>query len=84
MKTKSSPKQVITPEHIVMVYDAELRRPACVLLQAVYGCGSANGFFQHNFQPGSWLVSPTKGMKRYAATREEWQRIGKLKPRTAD
>lgn len=61
---------------IVLVFDTELRRPACVLLQAVYGCGQNNGLLQRLFNGRTWLVAPTKGMRRIAGTREQWERMG--------
>lgn len=60
---------------IDLVFDIKLRRPACVLLQAVYGCGHNNGFLQMNFDSREWLVAPTPDMRKVRGTREQWKRL---------
>jgi len=61
-------------DDIVLVFDTKLKRPACVLLQAVYGCGHNNGFLQMTFDSRTWLVAPTPDMVRIRGTREQWKR----------
>ena len=65
-------------EDIVLVFDKKLKRPACVLLQAVYGCGHNNGFLQMTFDSNTWLVAPTPDMVRVRGTREQWKRAAAM------
>lgn len=62
---------------IVMVVDTKKHRPACVLLQAAFGCGDANGFMQSIFDARTWLVAPTDDMRRIAGTKEQWRAFAK-------
>ena len=64
---------------ITLLYDTQLRRPACVLLQAVAG-GDMNAL-NRLFDASVWLLAPTPGMKRITGTDEEWERAAKMKPR---
>jgi len=57
---------------IDLVFDVKLKRPACVLLQAVYGCAHNNTFLQLNFDSKDWLVAPTPDMKVIRGTRKQW------------
>lgn len=49
-----------------ILYDLKLRRPGCVILQALVG-----GSFAHLWPANLWLINPTDDMKVYAITREE-------------
>ena len=61
---------------IVLVYDLDLKRPACALLQAAYGC---EPMLVHEFFDATcWLTHPTPGMRRITGTREEWKRAGEI------
>lgn len=51
-----------------IVYDVELRRPACALLQAALG--GTLGVSSH-FPSRLWLDHPTDGMRLLRGTREE-------------
>lgn len=62
-----------TGEEIVLVFDTKLRKPACVLLQALYGCGHNNEFLQRTFP--EWLTEPTENMLRISATRSQWKQL---------
>lgn len=44
------------------MFDCELRRPGCVLIQAAFGVNPA---IAHEFPEETWLVSPTANMARY-------------------
>ena len=58
----------------VLVYDQVLMRPACVLLQAVFGGTGhlASAFFNSD----DWLLDPTPNMKPYTVkSREEMDKI---------
>lgn len=66
-------------DEIVLVFDTKLRRPACVLLQALYGCGHNNGFLQMTFDAQDWLTSPTEDMVRISGSREQWEQLAKSK-----
>jgi hypothetical protein len=67
MKTVASP-----PEEIRMLFDLELMRPACVILQAISG-GDTAAFRRYFGGADNWLTSPTPGMKMVSGTAEEWQ-----------
>ena len=43
-------------------YDCELRRPACVLIQAALG---GDAVAAQAFDPAHWLLAPTPGMRLY-------------------
>lgn len=75
--TQASPVRLF--ETFRIAYDVTLRRPGCVLLQAVMGCAVPN--FQLLFPSESWLVSPTDDMKAYRATREELDRLSEITAR---
>lgn len=61
----------MTKTHRVL-YDMKLRRPACVLLQAMAG-GTLDGW---NLQLlGDWLVAPTPDMKIYTLTDEQLESL---------
>lgn len=62
---------------LVLVYDTDLRAPACVLLQAVFGCGSSPRALRH-FDSLHWLTAPTPGMRKLEGTEEEWKQIAEL------
>lgn len=62
---------------IDLVFDVKLRRPACVLLQAAFGCGHNNGFLQSTFEAREWLDQPTQDMRRIRGTREQWQQLAR-------
>lgn len=59
-------------ERITLLYDTRLKRPACVLLQAIAG-GDSEALLEL-FDSGDWLVSPTPDMRRVTGTRAEWER----------
>jgi hypothetical protein len=59
-----------------IVYDTDLHRPACVLLQAVF---RADQCALHDFfESQDWLVQPTPGMKKLTGTAEEWKRAAQM------
>ena len=64
----------MSEKELVMVYDTDLRRPACVLIQAAYGC-DPRLLSDLGFDARSWLLAPTPGMKKLSATRERWLRV---------
>ena len=59
-----------------LLYDIELRRPACVLLQAIAG-GDRFGLSRY-FSSEQWLTAPTPGMRLIEGTEAEWERVAKL------
>lgn len=61
---------------IRMVYDFDLKRPGCVLMQAVMGGDSSA--VSELFDSSSWLLSPTPGMRLIAGTKEEWKKAVKI------
>ena len=58
---------------IKMLYDVDLMRPGCVLLQAA--CSGDQHALTRMFPPETWLVSPTPGLMMRAATEEQWQMV---------
>jgi hypothetical protein len=56
-----------------IAYDAVLKRPGCVLLQAAMEC---NPRIAHEFPSETWLLAPTPDLKVYPLTPEI---LGKLK-----
>lgn len=55
-----------------IVYDTQLFRPACVLLQAALG-GTPS--VAHLFPSETWLVHPTPDMTLYEATDEQLENL---------
>lgn len=55
-----------------LVYDMNLKRPACALLQAAYG-GSPG--VAGKFPAEHWLIAPTPGMKAYRLSDEELAQV---------
>lgn len=64
---------------ITFIYDTDLRRPACVLLQAAMG-GTIGTEFHAIFGSANWLLAPTPGMKKLQATKEQWLKVSQMKP----
>jgi hypothetical protein len=60
-----------------LVYDLELKAPACVLLQAAMGCGAHPAALRH-FESRHWLTSPTPGMRAVEGTDDEWARVAAI------
>ena len=67
-------------EEITLVYDTDLKRPACVLIQAAYGCDSSQ-LGRLGFAADSWLTMPTPGMRKLSGDKALWERVVKI---TAD
>lgn len=61
---------------IPITFDRTLRKPACVILQAVMGGNSSVA--GRLFTANSWLVNPTPDMKTYRAPLSEWKRVAKI------
>jgi hypothetical protein len=59
-----------------LVYDCDLKRPACVILQAIHG--GDNGTLMRLFPAETWLVHPTPGMQLIAGTPAEWERAAQI------
>lgn len=53
-----------------IVYDCVLRKPGCVLLQALGGTVPKDLFFQY-FDTSCWLLHPTPNLKLYPITRSQ-------------
>lgn len=67
----------VASEELTLIYDTDLRAPACVLLQAAFGCGSSPRALRH-FENRHWLTAPTPGMKRMSGTDEVWKRVAEV------
>lgn len=63
----------MSEKDITLLYDTVLRRPGCVLLQAVAG-GDGEAFREFFGGADNWLVSPTPDMKMITGTREQWRK----------
>ena len=57
---------------ITMAYDTDLKRPGCVLLQAIMGGDSSK--VSQLFGPDTWLLAPTPGLRLISGTEEEWKK----------
>lgn len=60
-------------EEITLLYDIELRRPACALLQALAGLDYL--LMSRLFTPETWLVHPTPGMRLVRGTPRQWRML---------
>lgn len=63
-------------DKIPIVYDTDLKRPACALLQAAMG-GSTTALHRY-FDSQDWLVAPTPGMRLIGGTHEEWLKAAEI------
>lgn len=61
-----------------IAFDVRLRRPGCVLVQAVMGGSVPGPLFQRLFQHETWLVSPTDGMKTYPVTDDQLGQLSRM------
>lgn len=59
-----------------LLYDTDLGKPGCVLLQAIAG---DPGALRQFFPAGEWLTAPTPGMVRLTGTAAQWRRVAGLK-----
>jgi hypothetical protein len=55
-----------------LLYDATLKRPGCVLLQAA---GGGDSMLIARFPAASWLIAPTPDMRRYEVTPEQADKL---------
>lgn len=60
-----------------LVYDIELKAPACALIQAIYGCGSSPKALD-NFESRHFITKLTPGMRKITFTAEEWKAASAL------
>ncbi|QIG71161.1 hypothetical protein EVB32_054 [Rhizobium phage RHph_TM39] len=51
---------------IEIMFDMELKKPACVLLQAAHGCSEARSLVGTLVDPGLWLLAPTEHMQKFS------------------
>lgn len=57
-----------------IAFDVEEMRPACVLLQAAFGCETK---VANKFPVETWLLAPTPNMRVYNATPEQLEALVK-------
>jgi hypothetical protein len=81
VKCKNKSGYIVTKSLQMLVYDTVLKAPACVLLQAAFGCGSDPAALKH-FKAKHWLLSATPGMLKWEATPEEWAAVAVITERT--
>ncbi len=60
-----------------IAYDPELRRPGCVLIQAMLGGCSTEDLMTH-FDDCDWILGPTPGMDVYRVTDEQLAKLGEI------
>lgn len=76
---ESGTEKTDSPNKKILIWDMELMRPGCVILQAVLG-GTVST--QDLYGLGDWLVDITPNMQPYAITDEELVKLrGMLKPK---
>lgn len=63
-----------------LIFDVDLMRPGCVLLQAAGG--GDRDLLMALFPSETWLDAPTDGMGRYVGTDEEWEQIARVTQRS--
>ncbi len=61
---------------LIIVYDLELMKPGCVLLQAMYGGTIPD--FSSRFDAEEWLLAPTPNLKAYEITEEQLEKLTEL------
>lgn len=59
-----------------IMYDCDLKRPGCVLLQVM--CGLSTEDLMTHFDNEDWLLHPTPGMQLYNVTDEQLVQLGKI------
>lgn len=61
-------------ELIPILFDMDLMRPACVILQALSNA-DRSAFMRHFGGSDKWLTSTTPAMKVWRATEEQWKQV---------
>ncbi len=61
-----------------IAFDVRLRRPGCVLIQAVLGASVPGPLFQRLFPHETWLVSPTDDMRVYPVTDDQLAQLSRM------
>lgn len=59
-----------------IAYDAKLKRPGCVIIQAAMG-GTVHDF-AFKFPSETWLLSPTPDMRLYEVTEEQLKMLAQM------
>ena len=63
----------VDDQNIHLVVDKDTRRPACVLLQAMFS-GTDPHIVSELFDPATWHTAPTGGFVVVNGTREQWEK----------
>lgn len=61
-----------------LAYDCVLKRPACILVQALMGCSITAEELGRNFEPLTWLVNQTPDMRVYETSDEQLARVAEI------
>jgi len=61
-----------------IVFDTELKRPGCVLLQAAMGGTIGVSEFQLMFPSETWLLAPTKNMGVFKVTEDQLEVLAEM------
>ncbi len=69
-KERSESPKTDDEETYEIMYDVELMKPGCVILQA-FGTVPRELFYLHFGDSNCWLVHPTPGMKLYRVKKSE-------------
>jgi len=72
---KRTPKSEDDEEERTLLFDVKLFQPACILLQALATDSEEDYHFVHIFDARTWLLAPTKDMRRVTATKREWREV---------
>lgn len=67
-----------------LVYDLDLLRPGCVLLQAALGGTVPPAVFSDLFDAADWILGPTPGLKLYQVTQPELEIIASKTKRRSE
>ncbi len=64
-------------ELIPILFDMELMRPGCAILQVLAGADRA-AFSKYFGGSDKWLTNTTPGMKLYRGTLEQWEKAARI------
>lgn len=64
-----------------IAYDAALKKPGCVLLQAVMGGTVPPSKFHECFDAADWLLAPTPDLRVYEVTEEQLRKLTEITKR---
>lgn len=72
---------MLDQEQYILVFDCELMRPGCALLQATY---NATPGIASLFRSETWITFPTSGLKPYSLSKEQLAKLVDLVEKGVD